>query len=593
MGATQRFSCSSNVCHVKARLASRVPPCSDFYAYVCAEWDEGNLQSPHEAHLAGVLQRLQRTLAQEPVPSRQQSSFQKAAAFYQSCLAVLMDGKSELREVSQALKSAGVRWPRRSKNPDLLLAASRLRLIFDLDAPLVFKMPDAATLSVEPPSRGWLLDAKRIRYALDFSGKYLEYFRVLWRAFDDGDTVEADAVKLRATEDAMFLRFRTAESSWTAAPKRQTYALSALPYICAPFSGYRWYALLKEIFYCDQEMVTAVEIKDNNTFSVVCRMVNDLHEAAVHYYVEWLAVQTLAANSDRSISQFILNGADIVTLAVPSVCFRKTMRLFGEPVLINGTRRWREESPTSLSDVRRVAKDVREALSEVVRNISELAQADMLLKDLLSEEPYAEYRERIVESVYSAVPDMSQGYLRNQRSLLNVSLNRDAIDSLGFSWEALEDTLHNGASVRPQLSAERLFLKLSYAAYFLHNADMSHEYNYASFGVVVARQLLALHRHAMRPVAPGFSPTNRGQSTGSLVASRSDFSIAVDVALTAAFKAHGHKAGPRKSRDFFLVTCFQVCSGRNTQKQRRNFVLDFAASKAFHTAFSCLSKSHK
>ncbi|KAH7986202.1 hypothetical protein HPB49_026083 [Dermacentor silvarum] len=179
--AAQRLTCSSNLCLrfadvINRSATARVPPCSDFYAHVCAEWDQGNLESPQELQFRSIVERLYLRLAREPVPTHNQTSFQKAAGFYQSCLAVLLDGKSELREISKALRRVGVRWPQRSEDPDLLVTAAMLKQWFDLDSVLVFSMPDTATLSVGPPSTDWLHDIKRQRYAVDFADNSLGTF---------------------------------------------------------------------------------------------------------------------------------------------------------------------------------------------------------------------------------------------------------------------------------------------------------------------------------------------------------------------------------------------------------------------------------
>ncbi|KAH7977919.1 hypothetical protein HPB49_003946 [Dermacentor silvarum] len=602
--AAQRLTCSSNLCLrfadvINRSATARVPPCSDFYAHVCAEWDQGNLESPQELQFRSIVERLYLRLAREPVPTHNQTSFQKAAGFYQSCLAVLLDGKSELREISKALRRVGVRWPQRSEDPDLLVTAAMLKQWFDLDSVLVFSMPDTATLSVGPPSTDWLHDIKRQRYAVDFADNSLEHFRVLSVAFGNANPNETEIAQLRAAEE-LFFNYIVFAGASSPSPPISRLTLAALPVKCSEFSRDRWDKLLREAYDTIPEAVTAVEIRDFRVFDAMCRLVRDLGESAIQYYVEWLAVGTLAMAGDRSIAEVVWNGADMAPLAAQSTCFRTTMLLFGETVLLEESRRWHLQRPALLSDSHCVAKKVRDSLSQLIRDNRSHPSANSFRKDWLHDQLYNDDRERLVESVYATVPDMSEGFFFNRMLLLNVSLNRDTLTSLGFSWDELEDMLrHDGGSIRSQLPAlqqdVRLFLQLSYATYLLLSEDMPPMYNYAALGMLLARQLLAFRRHSVliQRTRPGSPSQQTEELAGELDKERTEFSLALDIAQEVVFRTHQYKAHARsrRSQDFFLLTCFQVCSGRNTNEDRRNFTLAFTASKGFQKAFSCRTVS--
>ncbi|XP_065299692.1 uncharacterized protein [Dermacentor albipictus] len=600
--AAQRLTCSTKVCLsftdvINRSATARVPPCSDFYAHVCAEWDQGNLESPQELQFRSIVEKLYRSLATEPVPSQNQTNFQKGAGFYQSCLAVLLDGKSELPEILEELRRVGVRWPQHSADPNLLVTAARLKQSFDLDSLLVFSMPDTATLRVGPPSAGWLRDTKRQRYAVDFAGNSKEQLRALWVAFSNTNPNETEAAQLREAEERFFSYNVFADTSSPSSPIN-TLTLAALPDQCSEFSRDRWDKLLKEAYDTIPETVTLVEIRDRRVFDAVCRLVRDLGETAVQYYVEWLAVRTLVTAGDRSIAEVVWNGADMAPLAAQSTCFRSTMQVFGETILLEESRRWHWQRPAMLSDFHSVAKKVRDSLSQLIKDDRRYPSTSSFRKDLLHDQLYNNDRVRLVESVYATVPDMSKKFFSNRMLLLNVSLNKDTIRSLGFSWEALQDMLrHDGGSVRSQLPSiqqdVRLFLQLSYATYFLLSEDMPPVYNYAALGMLVARKLLAFRRDPVlrqrtRPVSSSQSQQT-GQFVGQFDKERSDFSLALDTAQEAVFSTQGYKAHrwSRRPQDFFLLTCFQVCSGRNTNEDRRNFTLAFMASKGFRKAFAC------
>ncbi|KAL1479710.1 hypothetical protein MTO96_034803 [Rhipicephalus appendiculatus] len=572
MSATQRITCSTRVCiHftdlMNRSATARVPPCSDFYAHVCSEWDQDNMESPQELHFKSIVKRLYLSLSKQPVPENNQTSFEKAAAFYQSCLGVFLDGKSELKEIANMLREVGVHWPERTASPDLLVTSAKLKQSLDLDSVLVFTMPDTATLSIQPPSTSFLHDIKRQRYAVDFADNSLEQFNALWRAFSMGDPNETEVEQLLETEERFFNYIALAGAS-SPTSARTSLSLAALPLACSEFSRGRWDTLLTEAYHVSPATVTVIEIRDRRAFDVACRLVRDSGEPAILYYVEWLAVKTLATNGDRSIAEFVWSHAEMAPLTAQSTCFRSTMQLFGEVVLLEESRRWHLRRPALLSESHLVAKQVRQSLSEVIKSDGSHPSMNVFFKYLVHDDLYNDDRERLVESVYATVPDLSENFFSNQMLLLNVSFNRDTISSLGFSWEALEDMLrHDGGSVDVQLAAlqhdVRTFLQLSYASYFLLTEDLPPAYNYAALGMLVARQMLAFRRHTIRTARAytGSQSMHAGELESDLDKERSEFSIALDTAQKAVFRTRRYRALPwsRKSRDFFLLACARQC----------------------------------
>ncbi|KAH6944596.1 hypothetical protein HPB50_004206 [Hyalomma asiaticum] len=600
LAAAQR-TCNSSVCvHfsdvINRSATARAPPCSEFYAHVCAEWDEDNMESPQELNFRSVVRRLYFSLAMESVPEKYQTNFQKAAAFYQSCLSVLLDGKSELTEISSTLKKIGVHWPERSASADLLVTAANLKQRLDLDSVLVFSMPDTSTLSIQPPSTVWLQDIKRQRYAVDFANNSLEQFNSLWRAFSFRPPNDTEVARLLETEDRFFHYIALAVPLSTN-PSITTLTLLNLPLTCSEFSRARWNKMFREAYNALPEAVTSVQIKYRKAFDFACRLVRDLGEPAVQYYAEWLAVKALATYGDRSIAKYFWSDADAMPFGAQSTCFQSTMHLFGEVILLEESHRWHLRTSTLLSKSHLVAKSVRASLSELMSSNRNHPLMNVFLKYSLHDELYNDDRQRLLDSVYATVPDLTRRFFFNRMLLLNVSLNQDTVRSLGFSWEALEDMLrHDGGTVHIQLAAlqhhVRMFLQLSYAAYFLLTEDMPPAYNYAALGMLVARQMFAFRRHTwlMAQTYQESMSMHAGEFEVDLE-DYSEFSLALDAAQKAVFRTRQYQAQPwlRKSQEFFLVTCFQMCSGRNTYEAQRKLTFAFTGSKSFQAAFSCRS----
>ncbi|KAH8034019.1 hypothetical protein HPB51_018927 [Rhipicephalus microplus] len=504
--AGQRLKCSSKVCiHftdlMNRSATARVPPCSDFYAHVCTEWDRDNMESPQELHFQNIMKRLYLSLYKQPIPHNSQTNFEKAAAYYQSCLRVFLDGKSELKQIVHMLREVGVNWPKRSARPDLLVMSAKLKQSLDLDSVLVLTMPDTMSLSIQPPSTSFLHDIKRQRYAIDFADNSLEQFSALWRAFSTEDLNETEVQQLLQTEKR-FLNYIILAGTSPTTSARYSLSLAALPLACSEFPRGRWDTLLTEAYHVSIAKVTAINIRNRRAFDVACHLVRESGEPAILYYVEWLAVKTLATNADRSIAQLVWSHAERAPFTAQSTCFRSTMQLFGEVVLLEENRRWHLRRPTLLSEFHFVAKEVRDSLSEVIKSDGSHPSMNVFFKYLVHDNIYNNDREHLIESVYATLPDLSENFISNQMLLLNVSLNRDTIRSLGFSWEALEDMLrHDGGLADIQLTAlqqdVRTFLQLSYASYFLLAEDLPAAYNFAAVGMLVARHMLAFRRHTI------------------------------------------------------------------------------------------------
>ncbi|XP_077484515.1 neprilysin-1-like [Amblyomma americanum] len=116
-------SCRSYVQELRAAMDIDVNPCEDFYAFVCSRWTPvaGGRTRLEDAQLLfqqTVIKRAKLVRA----PSNNQSAFEKAATFYQSCLAN-NDGIDYLRAF---LEKVQLPWP--SVHPDI----DPLEVIFDL-----------------------------------------------------------------------------------------------------------------------------------------------------------------------------------------------------------------------------------------------------------------------------------------------------------------------------------------------------------------------------------------------------------------------------------------------------------------------------
>ncbi|KAL3218312.1 hypothetical protein MRX96_031584 [Rhipicephalus microplus] len=105
-------------------------PCHNFTRFVCGGWRREHRLSVREELYERAIERMTRLVRTIEVPTTDQNSVQLAAAIYRSCDDVLQGVRDELAAVRKYLLDAGIAWPHRSRNMNVVytLLFSSLRL---------------------------------------------------------------------------------------------------------------------------------------------------------------------------------------------------------------------------------------------------------------------------------------------------------------------------------------------------------------------------------------------------------------------------------------------------------------------------------
>ncbi|KAH7946334.1 hypothetical protein HPB49_023271 [Dermacentor silvarum] len=132
--------CNSTTCSrysiiLQTSMNRSIDPCRSFTRYVCDGWDNSTY-SVRESIYVVMLRRLSQTVRDVNVPKRGQSVVQRATAFYKSCDAILHGDRDELADVKYILFRAGVTWPKRDEQPDILSLLLNTSLVLGWDSVL-------------------------------------------------------------------------------------------------------------------------------------------------------------------------------------------------------------------------------------------------------------------------------------------------------------------------------------------------------------------------------------------------------------------------------------------------------------------------
>lgn len=180
--------CETTACTSYSRMIAHsasgsVNPCHNFYRFVCEGYVNSSRSVFHD-HMSLFTGVVARSLRTTRAPETSQRAFEKAAVFYQSCLAVVKEGASQFDEFRTVMLKAGIHWPRVVKAPDLLDSMVNMAVALNVFTLIFFTSSyNHGKCRVEIWKGDVLEHLKRRRRELEVIEKYKKYYDSFFEIF--------------------------------------------------------------------------------------------------------------------------------------------------------------------------------------------------------------------------------------------------------------------------------------------------------------------------------------------------------------------------------------------------------------------------
>ncbi|KAH7951148.1 hypothetical protein HPB52_005327 [Rhipicephalus sanguineus] len=191
VGLCETTACTSYARMVAQRTSGSVNPCHNFYRFVCEGYANSS-RSVFRDHMDTFTNLVARSLRTAVAPESGQSAFEKAAVFYQSCVAVVAEGTNQFEQFRVIMEDAGIQWPRVAQPPELMASMLKMAVSLNIFTIVFFTADmDGGKCHIEIWKGDVLEYLKRRRRELETVGKYDMYYESFSRIFggDDEDAI--------------------------------------------------------------------------------------------------------------------------------------------------------------------------------------------------------------------------------------------------------------------------------------------------------------------------------------------------------------------------------------------------------------------
>ncbi|KAL1416291.1 hypothetical protein MTO96_006322 [Rhipicephalus appendiculatus] len=308
-----------------------VDPCHDFYAHVCSRWLSRDGRPVKRAAQEEFLKRVSSYVLKIRVPNREQTALQKAAQFFQSCVAVISGEFNEMDAIKSMLASVDVHWPALTNASKLLETMFALTAILNWGSIIQFAMDQPGSLVVRPAAfYGETLRRRRVMLEDRTGAKttYEDYFDRMVRTFGAGkkplaydSLLELEGVAVTRLNRSFVLPMPT-----TLRNQSMQVVIDAAKNV-ADHSV--WDNVLRRRLNTSANTVRVVSFENVELFTTFFELVKDLGEAKMAYYHGWALVQALSVIADASLAKlFFIRDVDY-RRAKTLYCARMAHRYMG------------------------------------------------------------------------------------------------------------------------------------------------------------------------------------------------------------------------------------------------------------------------
>ncbi|KAH7946148.1 hypothetical protein HPB49_020628 [Dermacentor silvarum] len=488
-------ACVSYSSLLLASINQSVDPCESFTRFVCDGWKQKQSLSVRETHFVDVLDKVRLSALSAAIPATRQDDVQRALALFLSCDDVGQGKSNQLLVVKEALLDAGIVWPEKPSDVDLVYTLLYCSLALGWGTVLDFVVvssPSGNTLVVKAGSSlPFVMDKTR---SFKSSVAKFTYFHTLASAFhlrhERTGTVDYDtttAVEIEALE-----KLAAYYSAYVVRDITPSSVQDIVNSTHAPVPDSRWtdcLARLQPKLLDSVNVTTLVTTTTPRYLAAVLELWAELGEDTLHFFVSWCTVQVAALYANYELIENYYDKSSSEARAYHGAfCLSLVMSLSGPQTLFSSEGVGDIYQSDAGVHARAITSLVREAFRRRLSNWTHFNPNVTVISEWTS--LAAVFRYVTVSANDTVVvplgqqPDMTtESFVRNWQKVA-----QQWSDSAGLAAA----TLYPVSKLRYYLTSPepRDFQFLPYALSFpLLQADLTDALNYGGLGAMVSRAL--------------------------------------------------------------------------------------------------------
>nr|XP_050036083.1 endothelin-converting enzyme 1-like [Dermacentor andersoni] len=638
VGLCDTTACTSYARMVAQSTSGSVNPCHNFYRFVCEGYANSS-RSVFRDHVDTFTSLVSRSLRTAVAPGSAQSAFEKAAVFYQSCVAVVAEGTNQFDQFRGIMEDAGIMWPRVAQTPELMASMLKMAITLNLFTIVFFAADsDVGKCRIEIWKGDILEYMKRRRRELEAVGKYEMYYESFSRIFgvDDESAISTNSKSGDAPVPSrnaslnfeQFLQTENVVFHYLTGRKQSVKAvfdnIAKLHRVSPSISAWRWADVFRQmmgmpsaqmhnasslILPCSQE-ITVWDLQYLRSLDDALLAVG-WHQ--LHFYYGWTVVQVLARFMSYGLSVMSHGSVKAARDESPLHCLRLTESTMGLVV-------YQRYAATDFN------RDTRLELHEMV-NVVYAA-----LLRMLQANPDLDVREtsidlRLLESTLLPKFEIIENQAKLDRLFADVPAM--AKDSFAQNWQQVQQALRRmSPAVRQATRSFYLSATATASGYSIHRASDRRELGlapyvsllplydlqvadsvkYGGLGFMIAEATFQFFQEHL-PEQSRFRSlleqrTRCYENSGALRGLKADptkhaaFERAVALSfLWQAFRSPLRRRDPRwrlhglgsfsEEQLFFVATCFPLCAGHQSVAAEMECNEPLRHNRYFPGAFRC------
>ncbi|XP_050036083.2 endothelin-converting enzyme 1-like [Dermacentor andersoni] len=638
VGLCDTTACTSYARMVAQSTSGSVNPCHNFYRFVCEGYANSS-RSVFRDHVDTFTSLVSRSLRTAVAPGSAQSAFEKAAVFYQSCVAVVAEGTNQFDQFRGIMEDAGIMWPRVAQTPELMASMLKMAITLNLFTIVFFAADsDVGKCRIEIWKGDILEYMKRRRRELEAVGKYEMYYESFSRIFgvDDESAISTNSKSGDAPVPSrnaslnfeQFLQTENVVFHYLTGRKQSVKAvfdnIAKLHRVSPSISAWRWADVFRQmmgmpsaqmhnasslILPCSQE-ITVWDLQYLRSLDDALLAVG-WHQ--LHFYYGWTVVQVLARFMSYGLSVMSHGSVKAARDESPLHCLRLTESTMGLVV-------YQRYAATDFN------RDTRLELHEMV-NVVYAA-----LLRMLQANPDLDVREtsidlRLLESTLLPKFEIIENQVKLDRLFADVPAM--AKDSFAQNWQQVQQALRRmSPAVRQATRSFYLSATATASGYSIHRASDRRELGlapyvsllplydlqvadsvkYGGLGFMIAEATFQFFQEHL-PEQSRFRAlleqrTRCYENSGALRGLKADptkhaaFERAVALSfLWQAFRSPLRRRDPRwrlhglgsfsEEQLFFVASCFPLCAGHQSVAAEMECNEPLRHNRYFPGAFRC------